>query len=170
MRVPVPDLPPEIPLLRLLSIAGHIVGQRWSRITSQQHGLTAAGCSVLVVLASGAGGSPDRGQRGRATHGDLARRCWIRPATLTGIVDTLERSGLVERVRDESDRRQIWIALTPAGVDRMRAIGPALRHAFAPTKAEQDPEKEAVIREYLTELITTYYDEEGGDADRGGRT
>jgi hypothetical protein len=34
---------------------------------------------------------------------------------MTGIIDRLERQGLVTRVRDEEDRRVVLIALTDAG-------------------------------------------------------
>jgi DNA-binding MarR family transcriptional regulator len=154
---PAPDLA-EAPLPHLLAVAGHVVGQRWARITSQEHGLTSAGFRVLLALAHGDGVRPEIGEPGWATtHRDLARRCWIRPATLTGVVDTLERAGLVERVRDAEDRRQIWITLTPLGVERHKKLGSHLHHAFAPTAVERDPAKEAVIREYLTELITTHH-------------
>jgi DNA-binding MarR family transcriptional regulator len=156
------------PLSRLLSIAGHVAGQRWTRVTSQQHGLTAAGVSVLAVLARGVAIPPDDGQPGRATSSELARRCWIRPATLTGVVDTLVRAGFVARARDEGDRRQVWITLTPVGRERVEQIGRQLQHAFTPTSIEQDPAKAAVIREYLIELIAAYHGEEGAD-DSGGR-
>jgi DNA-binding MarR family transcriptional regulator len=173
------SLPPEAraaleatPLLRLLSIAGHITSQRWTRITSEHHGLTPAGVSVLVVLGLGSGVppgvTPEEGRPGRATHKDLARRCWIRPATLTGIVDTLIRAGLVRRERDEDDRRQVWITLTPVGRERVKEISKALRNTVVVTSVEQDPAKAAVIREYLIELIATYRSEENADDDSGG--
>ena len=43
----------------------------------------------------------------------LARQSGLHPATLTGILDRLERGGWVERARDPSDRRAVVVR--PAG-------------------------------------------------------
>jgi DNA-binding MarR family transcriptional regulator len=49
-----------------------------------------------------------------ARHGPLspsalARRCGLHPATMTGILDRLERGGWVVRERDPSDRRAVVV-------------------------------------------------------------
>ncbi|SDN38983.1 MarR family protein [Paenibacillus sp. yr247] len=44
--------------------------------------------------------------------GDLARAVQLSNSTVSGIVDRLERDGLVERKRDEQDRRIVWIGTT----------------------------------------------------------
>jgi len=146
------------PLLRLLALADHVTEQRWSRIMEKQHGLTSAGASVLMTLAWGFGKTLHEGMPGRATHADMAKRCWVKPATLTGVVDTLERAGYVSRVRDEADRRVVWLHVTDEGRTRALEIGAQLRSAFRPTTVEQDPAKAAIVRQYLMELITTYRD------------
>ena len=151
------------PLRRLLSIAGNMTARQWTRVMADQHGLSAAGAAILVLLAAGHDGDFPTDRQGRATHGDLARRSWIRPATLTGIVDTLVRGGLVERVRDDADRRIVWITLTPLGRERAGQIYGDLQKAFVRTRVEDDPVKAAIVREYLTELITTYHAEETRD-------
>jgi DNA-binding MarR family transcriptional regulator len=46
---------------------------------------------------------------------DLSDRLLIRPPSVTGVVDGLERLGLVDRVTDEADQRSKQISLTPAG-------------------------------------------------------
>jgi DNA-binding MarR family transcriptional regulator len=46
---------------------------------------------------------------GPLSPGTLARRAGLHPATLTGILDRLERGGWIERGRDPSDRRGIVI-------------------------------------------------------------
>jgi DNA-binding MarR family transcriptional regulator len=151
------------PLQRLIAIAGHITAQRWTRVTSAQHGLSSAGASALLVLRFGIGGSLGDGVPGRATSGELARRLWIRPASMTGIIDNLERDGLVERSRDEADRRQVWISLTPAGAKRVWKLSEELREALPGTQTEQDSEKAAIVRQYLIELIELYDETKEGD-------
>jgi MarR family transcriptional regulator, organic hydroperoxide resistance regulator len=46
------------------------------------------------------------------TLGDLSKALDLSNSTITGIIDRLERDGLVERSRDEKDRRVIWISTT----------------------------------------------------------
>ena len=56
---------------------------------------------------------------------DLADRLLIRPPSVTGVVDRLEREGLVSRSRARDDRRVRRVRLTPAGRalhERVRAI------------------------------------------------
>src|SRR5713226_989172 len=53
-----------------------------------------------------------------ASHGPLspsalARRAGLHPATMTGILDRLERGGWVARERDPADRRGVVVRLAP---------------------------------------------------------
>ncbi len=148
------------PLLRLVALAGHVTSQRFGRVMGRQHGLTSAGAAVLAVLSWGVGRGVDQGTPGRATHAELARRCFFTPATLTGVVDTLEKAGYVRRERDESDRRVVWLVLTDAGRDRTREIGRQVADLFQPTEAECDPAKEKIVREFLVDLIVKNYEKE----------
>jgi DNA-binding MarR family transcriptional regulator len=49
------------------------------------------------------------GQHGSMTPSTLARRAGVHPATLTGILDRLERAGWIARERDPADRRAVLI-------------------------------------------------------------
>jgi len=46
---------------------------------------------------------------------DLARRMFVHPATVVGIIDRLEVKGLVTRTRSKGDRRNVDIDLTDSG-------------------------------------------------------
>jgi DNA-binding MarR family transcriptional regulator len=60
---------------------------------------------------------------------DLAAQTSLTPSGLTRAVDRLERAGLVERAPCASDRRGAYAALTPTGLERVRAaLGPHLGH------------------------------------------
>ena len=48
-------------------------------------------------------------RHGPVSPGALARRAGLHPATLTGILDRLERGGWIARVRDPSDRRAVTL-------------------------------------------------------------
>jgi len=80
----------------------------------------------------------------RLRMSDLALQTGLTPSGLTRAVDRLDDAGLVERVACPSDRRVAYAALTPAGLDRIRAaVPPHLGHiddllAGALTTAERD--------------------------------
>lgn len=68
-------------------------------------GLTAAQLKVLRVIC-----------RGGDTAVALCRQLSTHSAAMTRMLDRLERKGLIVRIRDENDRRQIRLALTDKGV------------------------------------------------------
>ncbi len=47
--------------------------------------------------------------------GQLAEKASLEKSTVTGLMDRMERSGLIRREADEKDRRAIRIRLTPDG-------------------------------------------------------
>lgn len=53
---------------------------------------------------------------------DLSDRLLVRPPSVTGVVDRLERAGLVRRDGSPTDLRTKRVALTPAGRDLVRRI------------------------------------------------
>jgi DNA-binding MarR family transcriptional regulator len=51
----------------------------------------------------------------RISQIELSERVGMNRATVTSVIDTMEREGLVRRVADPNDRRVYLIALTPKG-------------------------------------------------------
>src|SRR5437879_10437682 len=56
---------------------------------------------------------------GRVRAGRLAEVTGLTTGAITGVVDRLEKAGLVRRERDESDRRKVFIALVPENVAKI---------------------------------------------------
>ena len=52
---------------------------------------------------------------GPKTAGQLSQATGLRPAATTALIDRLVAKGLVERVRDETDRRQVLVQMTELG-------------------------------------------------------
>jgi DNA-binding MarR family transcriptional regulator len=65
------------------------------------------------------------------TPTEIARRSFSRvtTATVTGLLDTNERNGLLRRGRHPNDRRRVLVELTPAGRALLDAIAPAVAAA-----------------------------------------
>jgi MarR family transcriptional regulator, lower aerobic nicotinate degradation pathway regulator len=88
--------------------------------------------TVLVALS----------ELGPSSQAELGRRLWIDRKNMVAVIDDLEAAGLVERTRDEQDRRRNAVRLTPSGVDalaRMNARADAAQDALlaALTEAER---------------------------------
>ena len=94
-----------------------------------------------------------REQDGRRM-GDLSETTSIEVSTLTRLVDTMERKGLVARRRDAGDARAVMLHVTPAGRRLTQRILPIAeryeRVALAGfTAAEADTLKAALRRLYV---------------------
>lgn len=51
------------------------------------------------------------------------------PAAITTLLDRMEKSGLIERARDEKDRRIVWVKATEKGMEE-RKRGLEIRERF----------------------------------------
>ena len=65
-----------------------------------------------------------------ASAGAVARRIQLSQPTVSGILDRLERQGLVARVRDDSDRRNVIIRVTESGEAVVRGSASLLQDRF----------------------------------------
>lgn len=50
----------------------------------------------------------------KVSAGQLANESKLTTGAVTAVIDRLERAGYVQRLRDPSDRRKIWVECTPA--------------------------------------------------------
>jgi len=97
--------------LRRSSAAGVLHGQTVARAA----GLNPTDMECLDLILMG----------GPATAGEIARRTGLSSGAVTGLIDRLERLGLVERAADPADRRKVRVKV------REDRIGP-LAAAFRP--------------------------------------
>ena len=91
---------------------------------------------------------------------DLADETLQCSATMTGIVDRLERMGLVTRVRDVKDRRRMLVELTPPGRETLGHVRRNREEILCRTLGSLD-EADAqeflrLLRLYLEALLTQY--------------
>ena len=83
-----------------------------------QHDITQGRFAVLMALWA----NPDGAEA--LSPALIAEQTGVTRATITGLVDTLERDGLVARAPDPEDRRMLTVRLTPRGVKLLQRIMP----------------------------------------------
>lgn len=85
------------------------------------------------------------------SQGELARQTFVRPATLTEVLQRMEAAGLVERRADPADARVSRVFLTEAGP----GPGPRPRRSGTSWKAKSggsSPAERAELRKLLAKL------------------
>ena len=139
------EIPADAALPDLLPLAARTMGTYWGQ-TVQGAGISGAGLAVLRVLAA----------RNGLKSSEVAARGWSTPGTVTTVVDTLVRDGLVRRERDPGDRRVVRLYVTDRGLEKLMAtlteVGPRWRGAFDYV----DPADEPVIRKFLIDTIERF--------------
>lgn len=81
--------------------------------------------------------------------GALARRTGLHPATMTGIIDRLERGGWITRERDPNDRRAITIRLTRSRSREILRLFGGMNAEMARICASYTDDELAVITGFL---------------------
>lgn len=71
-------------------------------------------------------------RRGQVTAGELAKEVGLTTGAVTAMVDRLEKADLLQRTRDERDRRKVLIQLTPGAKQIAAEIYGEMAHATAP--------------------------------------
>lgn len=116
--------------------------RRVTRAVAEQFGLTGSQLVVLRLLAPS----------GQLSLSDISDRMRAKNSTVTGIVDRMERDGLVVRRRSEDDRRVIHIELTKKGAALASNVVVAPTHLFRQL-LEWLPDKDAVeLERIMTKL------------------
>jgi DNA-binding MarR family transcriptional regulator len=86
----------------------------------------------------------DRG--GRMTAGQLATSARLTSGAITAVVDRLEATGLVCRVRDAADRRRVLIEVVPDLLQRSMPIyGPIIKEGAATMARYSDEQLETIL-------------------------
>lgn len=82
----------------------------FSEMASESLGISAQQYQVLQIISTVPEGRP-------ASISYLAERMMVRHNSAVELVDRAERSGLVQRVTDESDHRRSLVQVTPRGIE-----------------------------------------------------
>jgi len=119
----------------------------------EQYGLNETRYVILSLL--------DHSPTGSLRSADLSQAASVRPATMTGLIDTLEHSGLLARMENPHDRRACCVKITKKGeelLDRMAlekfAWISAVRGTFSPGEQKTLRELLSRVRDILSRTLT----------------
>ena len=110
---------------------------------SRQFGLTGSQSGVLRNLFA----------HGALSSADLSRKLYVTPSNITGVIDRLERKGLVERVRKEGDRRVALIMLTEKGEELSKSLPDPIEKKLISELADLEPEHVQLLSMALNQII-----------------
>lgn len=121
--------------------AANAVRNRMEREVLGPAGLSWGGFTILFVLWVW----------GDRETGDLADDCGLAKGTLSGMLSTLERTGLVSRSRHPEDGRKVMVQLETEGLDTIEEIFPT----FNAYEAKFTEDLSAEERRDLARLLRT---------------
>ena len=113
-------------------------------------GVTHAQSGILLLLASGK----------YSTAADLVREIYTDAASMTRMLDRLQRNGLIERLPHADDRRQMRLCLTDAGAALAQRLPAIMVGVLNARFAGFSPEEIGFLKSLLRKLLQS-----GGTAD-----
>ena len=129
-------------LLRRLTVELDAVGQRFAGL----HGLGRTDVRAMVAIM-------DAARRGEAlTAGVLGQAVDLSSASVTALVDRLERAGHVRRVRDADDRRRVALELSESAVAAGAEFFGGLNRDLMAAMADYSDDELTVVRRFLTRM------------------
>lgn len=93
----------------------------------------------------------------QSTHKEIRNYLNLNSSTVTGIVDRLEKNGLVARLPKKEDKRTTYIALTSLGAKLLEKIPPLL-HERLSVKLEKLPNEKINELDDALNVLTHYLD------------
>ncbi len=102
---------------------------------------------------------------GPRTPSEIAERLRITTASVTELVDRLERDGLVSRGRHPSDRRKLLITLTAEGQRKSMLMQERFTELLTRAATGLSPDERQVVLRFLNTAAQTIAAGESGDAD-----
>lgn len=125
-----------------------------SRALVQRFGLTGPQLVVLKELA----------ERSPQPVTEIAHAVNLSQATVTGILDRLEKKHMVTRQRDDKDKRKVLVTPTAAADTVMEAAPPLLQEHFIATFAQLADWEQTQILSSLQRIVALM---EAGDVEAG---
>jgi DNA-binding MarR family transcriptional regulator len=126
----------------LLNRVGVRMGELFS-IELAKHGLTLPMYRVLAVLK----------QQGPLNLGDLSRYVTVELSTLSRLVTSMQKKGLVSRVRPEDNGRTVRITITPQGERKANILMPQAAHFENVGIGDMAPNEISALKKALVDIF-----------------
>ena len=102
----------------------------------------------------------ETGTSRKLSPAEMATALQVTRATVTGLLDGLERDDLVTRVRDEKDKRMVLVSLTDSGIDILEELLPLhfenvtmLMSGLSEEEQDQLTQLLAKLTDYVGEVV-----------------
>ena len=142
-------------LIRRLTIEVDAVGARFADL----HGLGRTDVRALVAIMDAARGGA------AMTAGALGAAVELSSASVTALVDRLEKAGHLHRVRDTDDRRRVVLHMSESAMAAGGEFFGRLQRDLVEAMGAYSDEELAVVRRFLTEMtdvVVRHQSPEGG--------
>lgn len=91
---------------------------------------------------------------GEVSVGDVAKAISLSQGTVTGIIERMEKKGLVARRRSDSDRRRVLVQATATGKQLLETAPPLMQEAFVERFSGLQDWEQTMILSALQRLVT----------------
>lgn len=147
-----PDLDPEAASLfmQLLRAADELYEVKSDFL--RKHNISSGRFTVLMLLTSAGSPEGDAECSPPKSPADLAEMAGVTRATMTGLIDTLEKDSLVRREPDPHDRRAMLVHLTEKGEAFTQEILPGYFRQVTAIMASLGPREKKQLSANLTRL------------------
>ncbi len=115
-----------------------------SRRLVKQFGLTGPQLIILREIS----------QSHEITASDISKAISLSQATVTGVLDRLEKRGYVVRTRSDRDRRRTLVEMTDAGNHILESAPPLMQESFTEQFGELHVWEQQMILSSLHRLVT----------------
>ncbi|SDP77693.1 MarR family winged helix-turn-helix transcriptional regulator [Desulforhopalus singaporensis] len=114
-----------------------------SRFLVRQVGLTGPQLTILQEVS----------KCGEISTGELAKAISLSQATVTGIIERLDKKGLITRNRSDRDRRKVMIGVTDKCLQILEKAPPPLQQSFVNAFHELQEWEQSMILSSLQRLV-----------------
>ncbi len=110
----------------------------------KQVGLTGPQLVILQEISS----------LGEVTAGEIARAVSLSQATLTGILERMEKRGLLSRRRSKHDKRRVMVSITESGMKILDEAPPLMQEEFVDGFSSLQEWEQNMILSSLQRLVS----------------
>jgi len=124
-----------------------LISSQYSRKLSRESGLTIPQLLCLRAIREVAT------EKSEVTAAQVAQRVGLAAATVSRILDRMERGNLIQRNRTSPDRRRLPIVLTEFGKQRLDNVAMPLQDKFVDRVAAMPPEEREGLLSALEKVV-----------------